>query len=59
MVVLKLTLDILEVLMKSKLKNVLGAFNGSFLTILLKGTKAFFISLKAAIWKKKVLETLV
>ena len=41
MVVLNLTLNILELMIKSK-KRVLSAFNGSFLSILVKGVHRFF-----------------
>ena len=50
-VILKLTLDILELKIKSK-KKVLGFLNGSFLSSLLEGRKANLVSLKREICKK-------
>ena len=49
---MKLTLDVLELKMKSK-KKVLGCFNGSFLRNLVGGGHSFFIFFKGGLLKKK------
>ena len=52
MVVLKLTLSIQELMIKSK-KKVLGVFNGSFLSSLVGGGHGFFNFFKRGLLKKK------
>ena len=52
---MKLTLNIPELIIKSKIKNkkILSVFSGGFLRNLVGGSIAFLITLTGAFWKNK------
>ena len=58
LVILKLTLDILELLMKSK-KNLRCFLNGSFLSSFVGGGHSFFNFIKGDNWKKSLVNPAV